>query len=103
MDYTRQPVSVFIRGFILKTSEGWLFLGGSVLCVGWGLLLWLVPYAVPTPQISVQHLAIGFLLVPLFLAVVLVKFAQPEYRSSLLTNLMLLGAIALPFYVAYLR
>ena len=103
MDYTRQPISNFIFGFALRTPEGWLCVVGSVLCVVWGLLLWLAPTAVPQPRASVQGLALGLGLMPLLLLAVLVKFAQPTFRPSLLTSTVMLVTIGLPFYVAYLR
>lgn len=103
MDYTRQPVSNFICGFLLKTPEGWLCVGGSVLCVVWGFLLWFAPSAVPQPRSSVQGLALGFVFMPLLLLALLVKFAQPAFRRSLLTSTVMLVTIGLPFYVAYLR
>lgn len=40
---------------------------------------------------------------PLVLLAVLVQFAQPAFRPSLLTSTVMLFAIGLPFYVAYLR
>ena len=103
MDYARQPISKFISGFLLRTPEGWLCVGGSVLCVVWGLLLWLAPSSVPQPRSSVQGLALGFALMPLVLLAVLVKFAQPTFRPSFLTCIVMLVTIGLPFYVAYFR
>lgn len=103
MDYTHLPVTSFFRGFVLKTPEGWLCILGSVFCVLWGLLLWLAPSAVPTPRNSSQGLALGFVFMPLVLVALLIKFAQPSFRSSLLTNAVLLTAIGLPFYAGYLK
>jgi|APEBP8051072661_1049379.scaffolds.fasta_scaffold12119_2 hypothetical protein len=103
MNYARQSVSNFISGFLLKTPEGWLCVGGSVLCVVWGLLLWFAPSAVPQPRSSVQGLALGFVFMPLLLLAVLLSFAQPAFRPSLLTTTVMLVTTGLPFYVAYLR
>lgn len=103
MDYTRQPVSNFISGFLLKTAEGWLCVGGSALCVVWGLLLWFAPSAIPQPRSSVQALALGFVFMPLLLLALLIKFAQPTFRPSLLTSTVMLVTIGLPFYVGYFR
>jgi len=101
MDFTNQSVSNLFRGFILKSFEGWLFIAGSVLCVTWGLLLWFTPDSLPVVNQFKQGVIGGFLLMPLVLFATLIKFAQPDFRSSLLTNMMLLMMIGLPFYAAY--
>ena len=101
MDFTNQSVSSFFRGFILKSIEGWLFIVGSVLCLTWGFMLWFTPDILPVVNQFKQGVIGGFLLMPLVLFITLVKFAQPDYRPSFLTNIVLLTMIGLPFYAAY--
>jgi hypothetical protein len=103
MDCERRSGADFFAGFVFRTLEGWLFIGGSILCVAWGILIWLSSSLIPEPGGPAAGLVLGFLLMPVLLLAVLVNFSQWGLRTSWHTRVTILIATGMPFYAAYLR
>jgi hypothetical protein len=96
MDWARASLWAFFRGPVLQTPEGWLFLGGSLLCFLFSALYWLVPGMLPRPELATGH-AILFMAWPFALLTIYVSLCSPDFRRSLMTTVMVFCAAAFPF------
>jgi hypothetical protein len=96
-------VAEFASRVVLGSAQGRIALAASLLCLAWGISLFQDVPMVPQPNAKVQFAALGFVLMPVVLATLLVRFSFPTASPAWLTSVILVAVAGLPFYVAYFR
>ena len=95
------PFWNFVRGPILHTPEGLIFLAGSILAIIFALFSYYLPawVGLTTERSAINATAFG--LWPIVDFVSYIKFCAPDFRPSIFSCLLLLTVVLMPFYSAY--
>jgi hypothetical protein len=96
-----EPLGALVRGPVLHTLEGLVFVCGSAISLLYAVLASSAPSMVALNPARASINSTLFCLWPILLFVVYVKFCGPHFRQSLYSSLVLLCAAGFPFYLAY--
>lgn len=103
MTWDRQPISAFFRGPLTHAVEGWVVVGGSILCALLALLVWLVPGVAGIPPGGANAPLLLFALWPICLLVIFVAMCGPNFHSRVSSIGFLLLSVAFPVWLVFRR
>lgn len=103
MNWDRQPISAFIRGPLIHTVEGWIVVGGTLVCVLLALVAWLSPGVVGVPPGKANAPLFLFAVWPVCLCTTFVAMCGPEFHSRVFTVVFLLFSAAFPVWLVFRR
>jgi len=95
MDYMNQSVSSLLRGPLIHTAQGRMWIGATVGYLCLAALLWIGVFS-SVPQQQVNGLAWGCVMYPVILFLMFVKHSAPAFGSSWGTALYLMVLSMLP-------
>lgn len=93
--------STFVRGPILHTPEGLIFLAGSIIAIIFAILSYSMPtwVGLTSERSAINTTAFG--LWPIVDFVSYIKFCAPDFRPRIFSSLLMATVVLMPFYSAY--
>ena len=100
-EWTHAPFGAFIRGPLMRTLEGWIYVVGSLFSIIFAGIAWLdSPLLGLDPNRPAVHTML-FGVWPILSFVLYVKFNAPRFHTGALSVCLTLVAVGFPYYMVF--